>query len=274
MIKTRKHRPDNLLPDVLGGLDQLAARIDASLQNLRQPAPILPADVGKQLQETMLARRNMLEDARYFKVVPNDYLVELNEANYRHGYQPLETLICEQWRERLLEALNTTNSRQGRKEYRFGGRVRIRIQPAANLSEAEVRIHCRIKPQVGAAAAGSACLDLLPGGQQWSLREEITVIGRDEACDIFLNMPPVRQIRLVSGQHAYIRQERNEFWLYDGSPDGKASVNGTFANGQRISPAGHQLKAGDIIILAALDPGQPRVDTPGAVALRFRATSG
>ncbi|MEW5961888.1 MAG: FhaA domain-containing protein, partial [Chloroflexota bacterium] len=199
MIKTRKRRPDNLLPNVLGKLDKLAARIEANLQNLRRPTPILPADVGKQLVEAMLARQNGLEDARYFKVAPNDYLVELNEATYHRYYQPVEKLVCEQWRERLLEMLNTTNSRQGWKEYCFGGRVRIRIRPVTNLGGGEVRIHCRIKPEAGAAAA--ACLELVAGGQQWPLREEVTVIGRDEACDIFLNLPLVQQTRLMSGQH-------------------------------------------------------------------------
>lgn len=273
MTNTGKRRPDNLLPDVLGELDKLAARIDANLQDLRRPTPILPADVGKQLLEAMLARQNVLEDARYFKVAPNDYLVELNEANYHRHYQPVEKLICEQWRERLLEALNTTNSRQGRKEYRFGGRVHIRIQPVTNLREDEVRIHCQINP-VGSASVVPACLEQLSGGKQWPLQAEMTVIGRTEACDIFLDLPLVQQARLISGQHAYIRQEENRFRLYDGSPDGKASVNGTFANGQRVSPAGHLLEAGDIIILAALDPRQPRVDTPGVVAFRFRTACG
>ncbi|GIK40851.1 MAG: hypothetical protein BroJett011_46840 [Chloroflexota bacterium] len=221
----------------------------------------------------MLARQNVLEDARYSKVVPNDYLVELNTANYQRCYQPVEKLVCQQWQERLLEALNTTNSRQGRKEYRFGGRVRIRIQPVANLNENEVRIHCHINPEIGAAAAVPAYLELLSGKQQWPLREEITVIGRDGMCDIFLDLPLVQKNRLVSGQHAYIRQEKSCFCLYDGTPEGKASVNGTFVNGQRVSPAGHLLQAGDVIILASLDPHQPRVDTPGVVAFRFRAAA-
>ena len=270
MTKTQKRRPDNLLPDVLGELDKLAGRIDAGLQNLRRPGPILPADVGKQLLEAMLARENVLEDARYLKVVPNDFQVELNEANYQRHYQPVEKLVCEQWRERLLEALNTVNSRQGRKEYRFGGRVRLRIHPAADLAEDEVRIHCQINAETNVRPV-LACLELLSGGQQWPLQNEITIIGRDEACDVPLNLPLVQQTRLISGQHAHIRHETNRFYLYDGSPEGKASVNGTFANGQRVSPAGHLLQDGDLIILASLDPRQPRVDTPGVAALRFRA---
>ena len=270
MTKTQKRRPDTFLPDVMGELDKLAGRIDAGLQHLGRSGPILPADVGKQLLEAMLARENVLEDARYLKVVPNDYRVELNEANYQRHYQPAETMICEQWRERLLEALNTANSRQGRKEYRFGGRVRIRIQPAPNLGEEEVRIHCQINTAVEAKTV-LACLELLSGERQWTLQDDLSVLGRDDACEVYLDLPLIQQTRLISSQHAHIRHEHNHFYLYDGSPEGKASVNGTFANGQRVSPAGHLLQDGDLIILASLDPRQPRVDTPGVAALRFRA---
>ena len=267
MTKTRKRRPNNLLTNVLGELGKLAER---------QPVPILPADVGKHLLKAMWAQKNILEDARYLKVVPNDYLVELNEVNYHHHYQPVETLVCEQWQERLLEALYTANSRQGRKEYRFGGRVCIRLQPTTALDVDEVRIHCQINSEVGVSAreAIAACLELLPDEQHWPLREEITVIGRDGTCEVYLDLPLIQQTRLISGQHAYIRQEGNGFYLYDGSPEGKASVNGTFVNDQRLSPAGRLLQEGDIIILAALDPHQPRVDTPGVAAFRFRAACG
>jgi hypothetical protein len=267
MTKTRKRRPNNLLTNVLGELGKLAER---------RPVPILPADVVKHLLKAMLAHENVLEDARYLKVVPNDYRVELNEVNYNRHYQPVEKLVCEQWQERLLEALNIANSRQGRKEYRFGGRVHIRLQPTTTLDVDEVRIHCQINAEVDVSAGGaiSACLELLPDGRQWSLRKEMTVIGRDESCEVYLDLPLIQQTRLVSGQHAYIRQEGDGFYLYDGSPEGKASVNGTFANGQRLSPLGHLLQEGDVIILAALDPQQPRIDTPGVAAFRFRAGCG
>lgn len=275
MTKTRKRRPDNLLPDVLGELDKLAGRIDNSLQNLRRPGPILPADVGKRLPAAMLARENVLEDAHYLKIVPNDYLVELNEDNYRQRYEPVEKLLCDQWREKLLKTLNTTNSRQGRKEYRFGGPVRLRIQPVADLGEDEVRIRCRINAETrNAAGAVPACLELLSQERQWPLQAEVTLIGRDPACDIFLDLPAVHQTRLISGQHAYIRHQNRRFFIYDGSPQGKASINGTFVNGGRITAEGRELQAGDVIILAALNPAQPRLDTPGVVAFRFLTDCG
>lgn len=272
MSKTPKRR----LPDVLSELDRWADRLEAGLERLHRPGPLLPADVSRRLQAAMLAPENILEDARYFKIVPNDYVVELNELNYARHYKPVEKTIYAQWRDKLLEALNTANSRQGRREFRFGGRVQIRIQPAADLGEDEVRLHCQINPEAGASPSGvvTACLELLPQGRRWPLQEELVVLGRDEVSDIYLDLPAVQQKRLISGQHAHIRPREGRFRLYDGSPEGKASVNGTFVNGRRVPPGGHDLHEGDVIILASLDPGQPRIDTPGVVALVFRESCG
>jgi pSer/pThr/pTyr-binding forkhead associated (FHA) protein len=53
------------------------------------------------------------------------------------------------------------------------------------------------------------------------------LIGRDpNLCDVVLDD------RDVSRQHARIRQEGKEFFIYD-----DASMNGTFVNGQRIDRA-------------------------------------
>lgn len=274
MNKTRKRRGERLLPGVMSGLDRLAQRVETGLQSLRQPGPVLPADVGKRLLEAMLAPEHILEDARYFKIVPNDYLIELNTANYQRHYQPVEKTLYRQWRDKLLEALNTANSRQGRREYRFGGRVRLHLQPVADLSEKEIRLHCQINPAVDTPAVATTCLELWTGGRRWSLREDVTVLGRDALCEVWLDLPDVQQKRLVSGRHAYICREDGQFRLYDGSPEGKASVNGTFVNGRPVARGGHPLQEGDLIILASLDPRQSSLDTPGVAGLVFRAECG
>jgi hypothetical protein len=280
MAEMDKSPQNRRLADILREeLDRLTDRLDAGLPGqLRWPifsrrgTPVQPADVSKYLQEAMLAQENLLEDVKYHKVVPNDYVVELNPDNYEQRYQPIEKMVCEQWRKKLLDTLTTANSRQGRKEYRFGGRIQIRIQPVSQLGEDEVRVRCWINPSVEAAVPKKilACLELMPGDRQWLLREEMTLMGRDEPCDICLDLPVVQQKRLVSGQHAYIRHSDGRFRIYDGSPGGKASLNGTYVNGRRVATAGYELFDGDIIILAALDPDQPRSDTPGVVTLRFR----
>jgi pSer/pThr/pTyr-binding forkhead associated (FHA) protein len=123
------------------------------------------------------------------------------------------------------------------------------------------------RPARGAAAG--AFLELVPTGQRWALYEGTNTIGRSEACQVFLDIPLVQEKRLVSGQHAYIRIEGGVSVLYDGSPDGRPSSNGTYVNLRRVPPGGYRLQNGDAIVLAAIDPLYPRSDTPGVVTFYF-----
>jgi hypothetical protein len=152
-------------------LVELPRHIDAGLQEqIRQPLflhrhrPILPADVTRHLARAMLTRRNVREGADYGRIVPNDYLVELSEANYRHNYAPIELQVCERWRTDLTATLDTTNERLGRQAYKLGGEVRIRIKPTSDLAPGSVRIQATIDANVNRvhlrspalAAAGQA----------------------------------------------------------------------------------------------------------------------
>lgn len=241
-------------------------------------AAMRPADVSSGLTGIMLAQNSLLEDVNYAKIVPNRYIVEISQDNYAQNYQPLGGRIAQQWTERLLRRLMTANSRLGRKEYRFGGRVRIEIRPVTNLEPSQARVLYRVEPDEpgftdpGARGAGPACLEIVPGGQRYSLNAAMITIGRDAACDIVLDMPMVQQARLVSGRHAYIRAENGRYLLFDGAPYGRASLNGTFVNRRPAPPSGTLLQNGDTIILAALDPNDPRPDTPGVVTLRFHSS--
>jgi len=132
--------------------------------------------------------------------------------------------------------------------------------------------------QVGAAippeparggGISAAFLELVPTGQRWALYPGINTIGRSESCQIFLDMPVVQEKRLVSGQHAYIMMQNGVCTLYDGSPDGRPSANGTYVNLRRVLPAGYRLQNGDAIVLAAIDPLYPRSDTAGVVTFYF-----
>jgi len=115
-----------------------------------------------------------------------------------------------------------------------------------------------------------ACLELVSGGKRWQLHRGTVTIGREEANDVYLDMEEIQERRLVSGRHAYLRCDEQECWLFDGSPDGKASINGTYVNARPVPSTGRLLADGDAILLAALDPHNPRPDMPGAVTLRFR----
>jgi len=78
-------------------------------------------------------------------------------------------------------------------------------------------------------------------------------------------------LRLVSGQHAYVHCLPEAYRLFDGAPNGLPSVNGTFVNGRPVPAGGQLLHDGDILILAAVRPLSPSLDTPGVVGMRFRA---
>jgi hypothetical protein len=233
-----------------------------------------PAEVSDLLCETLLARENVLEDAEYNKTVPNQFVVEFAPDTYARHYAPLEKVIEQQWRERLLNYLATANSRQGRREYRFAGQVAVEIRPAPDLEPGSLRILSRLQagaPDNPPPVALPACLELLPAGQPWRLRAGLVTIGREPACDIFLDLPRVQELRLVSAQHAYLQCLPGAYRLFDGAPNGLPSVNGTFVNGRPVPAGGQLLQDGDILILAAVRPLTPSLDTPGVVGLRFRA---
>lgn len=296
--------------------------------------PIRPADIGGALRDVMLARENMLEDVNYLKVVPNHFIIEVSETNYVRQFRPIEGSIVQQWRERLLEDLVTANSRQGRKEFRFGGRLRMEVRPARDLRENEARVLSRIEPDAphpgtargveqppliqagqlsppqqarphvappihpqqgqgvpstrpkppgqlpvggppqGASPVRSAFLELVPTGERWAIYPGSNTIGRSESCQIYLDIPVVQEKRLVSGQHAYIIFQGGACILFDGSPDGRPSANGTYVNLRRVAPGGYRLQNGDAIVLAAVDPLYPRSDTPGVVTFYFWSEGG
>jgi len=233
--------------------------------------PLLPADVNRHLAKAMLTRDRMLEDADYKKVVPNDYIVELNQDNYARHYQPIEAELRQRWQEKLLETLDTANRRLGRQVYKLGGPVRVQMRPSASLAASEVRILAQIRPitDVTIALRQSACLELAAQGRRWSLQSGRTTIGRDPQCDVHFDLPAIQQTRLVSGRHAYIVARNGKYRLFDGATDGEPSTNGTFVNGRRVGLEGWALQDGDSVLLGALNPIMPQADTPGAVSLRF-----
>lgn len=246
--------------------------------------PPRAAEVGEALSAAMLSNEYALEDAEFQKIVPNDFVVELHEVNYLRNYQPIEERVLGQWRTMMLEQLGTANSRQGRNLYQLGAPLRLAIHPVSDLEEAQARILCRVqyprsrssapgdagRPTLHPAAAPIPCLELASGGRRWPLRSNIITIGRDERCDVFLDMPEVQDRRLVSSEHAYLRYEQGRYLIYDGSSDGRSSVNGTYVNRQPVPASGRPLEDNDEIILASLDKDHPQPDAPGVITLRFR----
>ena len=239
--------------------------------------PIRPADVYDGLRGVMLARENSLEDVYYRKIVPNQFVVEVSADTYARNFQTIESQVAHQWRAKLIEELTTTNSRLGRREYAFGGPVTIELHPVQDLRPNQARIRWMVgSPKIEnfSAPEAGACLEMaagLPaGGRRWRLGSGITNLGRYDICEVYLDLPEIQEKRLISGQHAYIRREPDGgYRLFDGSPAGKASMNGTFVNNQRVPAGGQILRHGDIVLLAAVDPSHPRPGAPGSAAFTF-----
>jgi hypothetical protein len=266
---------------VLRFLRELPARIDAGargrlLARLRQPwfgrrgQPVRPAEVREQLEAALFAPENWLEDATYLKILPNDYVVELSPRNYEQNYRLIEQHLCAQWQSRLIDALHTANQRQGRREFQFGGPVQVRVRPSPELADDQVRLRSRITP-APKPPPSNACLSLWPNGRRWPLAAGTHTLGRDPAADIYLAVANVPDRPLISGKHAHLKLSGGQARLFDGAPSGRASLNGTFVNGQRVPPEGRLLSDGDVIVLAPLDPRDPRPDAPGTLALVFHA---
>lgn len=254
---------------------------------------VRPADVSKRLRVALLDRKNHLEDARYGKVVPNLYTVVINDQEFAAHFEPIAADLCEQWRLQLLQDLNTANSRQGRKQYRFGGAVTVRLQPDATLAADEIRIDSQVQrdprpeqlpppsslspapePSVPGAVgtispARAGVPRLTVEDQTFILKDGLNMIGRSRQCDLVVPGEEVQSRRLVSGLHAHIICTANACRIYDGTPDGKSSLNGTFVNRRVVPKNGQPLRDGDEIILAAVDRSKPRPDTPGVVKLIF-----
>ena len=239
--------------------------------------PIRPADVYDSLRGVMLARENTLEDVYYRKIVPNQFIVEVAVETYNRNFQTIESQVTQQWRTKLIEELANTNSRLGRREYAFGGPVHIELHPVEDLRLNQARIRWMVgspKIENPGPSETAACLEMLPGlpggGRRWRLRAGITHLGRYDICEIYLDLPEIQEKRLISGQHAYIRREADGgYRLFDGSPAGKASINGTFVNNLRVPAGGQILHPGDMILLATTEPSHPRPGSPGSAAFTF-----
>jgi hypothetical protein len=277
--KNRQENPDQEYLDE----EHPSLAWQVNLINPRLPwnkQPLRPAEIGDLLCSVMLRRENLLEDARYNKIVANCFIVELGKENYQRSYQPIRDSLMEQWQEKVLESLMTANSRMGRKEFRFAGPVKIQLRPSAELAESQARILTAILPADKKEASHSdeqpedgkkalAYLELYADERRWSLFPGDNTIGRSESCDIYLDIPLIQEKRLVSGKHAHISGNEEACRLLDGSLSGKPSANGTYVNFKRIPEEGIILRDGDTIILASVNPHDPQVDTPGVAVFRF-----
>jgi pSer/pThr/pTyr-binding forkhead associated (FHA) protein len=116
-------------------------------------------------------------------------------------------------------------------------------RPGADLPP--VFSEARTPPRTPVPAAAPEVLCLRGAAGEFALTEGTHVVGRQEGVSIFISD------RQVSRQHAVMTVQNGRVTIED-----RASANGTFVNGERLSSAralkvGDQLKFGDLLLVVA-----------------------
>jgi hypothetical protein len=199
-----------------------------------------PVEIASAVQREMDDRAAIVAQGR--TLVPNDFVVELSEADYDRLQVYADSLGVE-----LANLAREYAKEQG---YSFVGPVRMRFEGINELSMGMFRIRSGVirgttveggeirqpssdlpKPQPQSRAAGRPRLLVSgpepgPDGARqrtYELTTPVTMLGRGTDCDLRLVDPG------VSRHHAELRVEDGEVVLVD-----LGSTNGTFVNGQPV----------------------------------------
>ncbi len=182
---------------------------------------IRPVELGRRLVREMDDNRSV--DVRGRTVVPNQYTVELSEADLERFAEVIDSL-----RRELAEAAREHARDEG---YVFMGPVSVHLEINERQHTGAFQITSRMREGSGGIGAGSL---VLPTGERLSLGEAVVTFGRKPESTVQLADPN------VSRNHAEIRPHGNGWVLVD-----LGSTNGTRVNGARVSS--HELTEGDEI---------------------------
>lgn len=182
---------------------------------------IRPVELGRRLVREMDDNRSV--DVRGRTVVPNQYTVELSEADLDRYAEVIDSL-----RRELAEAAREHARDEG---YVFMGPVSVHLEMNERQHTGAFQIAGRMREGSGGVGAGSL---VLPTGERLSLGESVITFGRKPESTVQLADPN------VSRNHAEIRPHGNGWVLVD-----LGSTNGTRINGVRVSS--HELTEGDEI---------------------------
>jgi hypothetical protein len=180
-----------------------------------------PVELGRRLVREMDDNRSV--DVRGRTVVPNQYLVEVSEADLERFAEVRESLERE-----LAEAAREHARDEG---YVFMGPVSVHLEVGERQHTGAFQITGRMREGSGGVGAGSL---VLPTGERLALGEAVVTFGRRPESTVQLADPN------VSRNHAEIRPHGNGWVLVD-----LGSTNGTRVNGVRVSS--HELAEGDEI---------------------------
>jgi hypothetical protein len=182
---------------------------------------IRPVELGRRLVREMDDNRSV--DVRGRTVVPNQFTVELSEADHERFAEVAGSLERE-----LAESAREHARDEG---YVFMGPVSVHLEVSESMHTGAFQITGRMREGTGGVGAGSL---ILPTGERLSLGESVVTVGRRPESTIQLGDPN------VSRNHAEVRPLGNGWIVVD-----LGSTNGTRVNGARISS--HELTEGDEI---------------------------
>lgn len=180
---------------------------------------VRPIEIGRKLTREMDDRRTV--DVRGRTVSPNQFTVAISDADHDQFVDIADSLARE-----LSDAAREHARDEG---YAFLGPVEVELVVDDAQRTGSFSIESRFREGVGGSGAGSL---LLPSGERFVLREQVTTIGRLPECDITLVDPN------VSRNHAEIRPRADGFVLVD-----LGSTNGSSVNGVPVTE--RELRDGD-----------------------------
>lgn len=250
----------------MGFLSELEGNLEKIIEGFfkdKFKGSLQPVDMAKRLARVMREqRRTGLKDI----FVPNRYEIHLNPEEYKANEPVIERLSGE-----LQEYVA---GKAAEKKYTMLGRIAVSFDqdeavapgemviksyfdeeaneleertPVTEATMQFVPIKGELAPPARVLPEPAAGLEVLEGpfsGRRYPVEGNLVVIGRKEACDVFL------PDESISRRHALISRVGHQFYIKD-----QASTNGTYINGSRVEQK--ELMPGDIIKV-------------GRIPLRFR----
>lgn len=233
---------------VMQSLERRLERMVTGVFSRGSRTNIRPIELGRRLVREMDDQRSV--DVKGRRVVPNDFTVQLSQADFDSFSKIADVLQTE-----LVEAAREYARSEG---YHFMGPVKVELSVDQTQKAGRFEVQGALR-QSGSAAAAPATAPaavagastggstrtavtgngvgsvVLPSGQRIALGDETVTVGRLSECTVPLND------QNVSRQHAEIRPNRGQFVVVD-----LGSTNGTMVNGTRIHGE-TVLSDGDII---------------------------
>jgi len=206
------------------GLQSLERRLERMVEGVFRGSRsgIRPIELGRRLVREMDDQRSV--DVKGRRVVPNDFVIKLNQRDY-DGFADIHDVLQAE----LVEAAREYAREEG---YHFMGPVRVELLVDESLKGGRFTVVATLRQAAGGVGAGSL---VLPSGQRVPLGDRPVTIGRLGDCTVPLND------QNVSRRHAQISPGRGAYVVAD-----LGSTNGTMVNGTRINGE-QRLADGDIL---------------------------